>query len=110
MAEKGQGQIPGTELPEIPDLEESAEAYRLIRNERQALSIKEHEQDAHLKATFDRIVRDGDITIPPDMKDGETRVLHRYQDGDGEIQDIKYTKKESKLKVNKSPVSDGASD
>ncbi len=104
---KGQGQIPGTELPEIPELEESAEAYRIIRNQRQEFSIKEKEQLDHMEATFDRIVMNGDITVPPDMKDGETRVLHRYQDGEGNIQDVKYTKQKSKLKVNKSPTSDG---
>jgi len=106
--ERKQGQIPGTERQEIEDLTDAAEAYRKVRSARQDLNIKEAEQKAHLQATIDRLIEEGEITLKEDAE--EAQVIYRYEDENGDIQDVKYGHGKTILKVNKSKVAHDGDD
>lgn len=43
MSSRKQQEIPGTERPSVPEVDDKAEEYRLVRDERMKLSTKEGE-------------------------------------------------------------------
>lgn len=64
---KAQTEIPGTERPSIPEVEEAAEDYRALRDERMALAEKEAEAKR---------------TLITKMK-AHNQTAYRYEDNDG---------------------------
>jgi hypothetical protein len=68
MTKRRQLQIAGTERTEVPEVEQAAEAYREVRDERSAMSKKEAQKKAELLAV---------------MRAHKLK-LYRYHDGNGE--------------------------
>lgn len=77
--EKRQTQIPGTERASIPEIDEAAEEYRLVRDERMALSTKEAEAKKKLVATMQ----------------SHNQSAYRYDDQDGIERNVKLETKVS---------------
>lgn len=84
--ERKQQQIPGTELPSIPELEEKAEDYRALRDNRMALADKEAEAKRALLA---------------ELK-SRNLTKHVYEDSDGVRRKIEIENKDN-IKVRKVP-------
>lgn len=91
--EKRQTQIPGTERLEISDVTEAAEEYRLVRDERMALSTKEAEAKKKLISTMQ----------------SHNLSAYRYDDQDGIERNVKLETKVS-AKVAKVKSSDSGGD
>jgi hypothetical protein len=87
---KQQTEIPGTERAVIAEVEEACEDYRLLRDQRMALSEKEAEAKARL---IDR------------MKAHSVKA-YRYADQDGVERKASIAEKEN-VKVSKVKTSDG---
>ena len=91
MARK-QKEIPGTERPSVPEIDEAAEAYRDVRDER----METQKVEADRKATLLQTVKQhGDKLVP--NADGEK--VYRFSDGEFEF-DVIYAATEN-VKVRK---------
>lgn len=97
MAKK-QTEIPGTEAPSIPAVEEAAEEYRAIRDERMALSEKETSAQAALVAAMT----------------SHNLTSYRYEDSEGNQRKVVLAEvvkaKVAKVKERDSGAGDGGSD
>ena len=97
---RNQGQVPGTERPEIEDLTDAAEAYRKTVAQRMQLQREESDQKMHLLNTVHRCFRDKELEAPPQDKSTPT-VVYKYEDEDGIERDVKFQFGKETIKVNK---------
>lgn len=105
MANKKQGQIAGTELPEIESLTDAAEAYRKTVAERMSLQKVEADQKSHLSATIHRLIDEGTVTVHENHS--EPQIIYRYEDEDGVTRDVKFAHGKETIKVNKADLGGG---
>lgn len=97
---RNQGQVPGTERPEIEHLTDAAEAYRKTVAQRMVLQREESDQKAHLLSTVHRCFREKDLEAPPTDKSTPT-IVYKYEDDDGIERDVKFQFGAETVKVNK---------
>lgn len=99
---KRQAELPGTERPCIPAIDERARAYVDTRDERMRLTKQEVEDKQALSEAMHE--HEDDLE-----RDDDEQLVYKFVDGDEELTCVVKRGKES-LKVSRAPIYDPADD